>query len=391
MRLAFAGIVVAVIATACASGGGLPSSFPAVDVSQIRALKITPASNSACPGGVVPVQYAAVFTDGTERVFASRGTTTGGLDPKVLTFASPTATMGVDGRMETSADPLASVIKGFPIRVSLVGNPSVSAETTIVPTYECLPRAITAIGGSPTKVCAAASNGRLSDDHCDLVPRIARGSKEGAVPATNFSVLLGVVRTPFFDSLLVGVVDVPGDRPIVMLVPAPIKPGILMVTAPGRNGTPGMAGRGGELSESCSSGGSGQNGEDGHPGGDGPTLSLFVQDDNEALQAVVIARLEGGQGGAGGPGGQGGAGGVEYNKDPVTGKQSIKCRGTTRGSNGAPGNQGVQGRDGSIASGALPLASLFQQSALWQDPTRRAELSELLEYAARLAKSPPKK
>lgn len=332
--------------TACAAGPPASSSAPVASTVRrdIRSLTILPGSARACPGDVISARYVAGLGDGS-RVSLSRE------EVASLTLTGLAAQPRGDGTWKTSANPMASIADGFRLSASLVsrnGSDSlVHGDTVVVPTYDCLRSA-------PIELRPISR----SEDNVKAYVR------------------LGVLPTPFYDSMVVAVVEVDGREPIVrVLGPKEMRPGAIRVDAPGKPGKPGTAGQPGADGDACSNGGNGEDGEPGQPGSPAGEVDIIIQGEAAWLADLVAVTNVGGKGGAAGPGGRGGRAGAVIAKSgagpcrPLAGKP---------GRNGPPGADGLTGRPPRTTR--VPLSLLWSNSPIWADSTARSALDALMKY-----------
>ena len=331
---------------ACAAGPPASSAVPPTSIVRrdIRSLTILPGSARACPGEVISARYVAGLADGS-RVSLSRE------EVASLTFTGLAAQPRGDGAWKTSPNPMASIADGFRLSASLGatnGSDSlVHGDTVVVPTYDCLRSTV-----------------------IELRP-ISRSEDN-----VRAYVRLGVLPTPFHDSIVVAVVEVDGRDPMVrVLGPNGMHPGAIRVDAPGKPGKPGTAGQPGADGDACSNGGNGEDGEPGEPGSPAGEVDIIIQGDAAWLADLVAVTNVGGKGGAPGPGGRGGRAGAVVAKSgggqcrPLVGKA---------GRNGPPGADGQTGRPPRITR--VPLFLLWSNSPIWSDSTARRALDALMKY-----------
>src|SRR5437867_5328409 len=148
-------------------------------VEQIREIRMS-TSMRACPGESFGAVYTAVLNDGSLVPFETRYDKDNPprLHVVFLARSSPDATPLEGGGCGAAPDPLATAMTGFRLTASLKAKPSVSTSTVVAPDYSCLQHAFGFRG-----VGAGASG----------------------PPVT---VRLGILKSPFYDRLLVAGIDV---------------------------------------------------------------------------------------------------------------------------------------------------------------------------------------
>jgi len=246
-------------------------------VARIRQIRIR-APQVACPGQSFAVYYDAILDDGTRIQFDGHYDRNHPprLHVSFLDRESWTARALDDGGWTASPDPVQTVRTGFVLTATLKAKPSLADTAVVTPDYSCLPHALRFAG----------VNGR-------------RGSAGGDGPAV--SVRVGIVRSPFYDKLLVAAITIENQPPVYVLTDATSIPPANWLTLD-------------------SKGGNGGEGRPGQAGADG------------------VAGQDGCPGSAGGSGGKGGAGG----------KGSATSGGghCADGPGGQSGSDGAAGRDG---------------------------------------------
>ena len=298
--------------------GPLPALTPAPAVlARIRHLRIN-VPKAACPGSAFAASYDGQLDDGS---FLPHR-----LPPELLTLASPDATPLVTGDWTPSADPLASLPRGFPIVATLRTDTTVADTVVVAPEYSCLPRGLRFEG-----------------------PEGQPGARGGDGPP--ITVHVGFVRTPYFPTLVVAAIQVADAAPFYLVADAAkVMPAswlrIESVGGRGGWGVPGSPGRNGAPGADGCPGQPGEHGEVGGPGGPGGQggrggpITIVGPSDWPLFAVLIDARSVGGPGGAGGgggAGGEGGKGGVHFQAAHAV------C---VDGAVGPPGRRGTAGRDG---------------------------------------------
>jgi len=186
-------VIVAIVLTEACGPKRPPPSFtpdPGL-VEQIREIRMS-TSVRACPGESFAATYTAVLNDGSMVPFESRYDED--RPPRLhvifLNRTSPDATPLQGGGWSAAHDPLATAITGFRLNVSLNAKPSVTTSAVVAPDYTCLQHSFT-----------------------------FRGSGGGA-SGPQVTVRLGILRSPFFDRLLVAGVEVEEAPPFYVLADA---------------------------------------------------------------------------------------------------------------------------------------------------------------------------
>jgi hypothetical protein len=324
---------------ACASTRGNSASI-APALGDIRGLTLVPAAASACPGEVITARYLARLADGSRVQLR-------GADASALVRTGTAVQPQGDATWLTTAEPLASAATGFRLTASLATDSTIRADTVVAPKYECL---------TPTIELSAA-----------------------AFQNSAAYVRLGTFHTPFFDSIVVAVVEGSGLAPIArILSPSQLKPGAIRINVPGLNGRAGRPGRNGQPGSECSDGSDGEDGEPGGSGEPGGRVDIIVQSDAPWLAQLVAVSNPGGHGGAGGRGGTGGARGV----------QTRRSSGACPARAGRPGKPGLAGP--SAAAGPSPNTTsviyslLWSGSPIWSIPEQRRAIEALIAYDDRI-------
>src|SRR5258705_634063 len=186
-------VVAALIVTVGCGPKGPPPSFapdPGL-VEQIREIRMS-TSMRACPGEGFGAVYTAVLNDGSLVPFETRYDKDNPprLHVVFLARSSPEATPLEGGGWSTYPDPLATAITGFRLTVSLRAKPNISTSTVVAPDYTCLQHAFG-----------------------------FRGAGSGA-SGPQVTVRLGILRSPFYDRLLVAGIEVEEAPPYYVLADA---------------------------------------------------------------------------------------------------------------------------------------------------------------------------
>jgi hypothetical protein len=304
----------------------------------IRDLAIIPAVKTVCPGQSIAARYEAVLGDGSRVRIA-------GADLSRLALRGIAAVATPDGSWKASDNPLESIASGFRLSVSLATDPGVHADTVIVPSYSCERLSV----GLP-----------VSDRYNQRKARVR----------------LGLLPSPFYDSVVVAVVEPEGGYPTIFVLDPPrMRARTLQVSAVGKPGTAGRPGNPGTDGSQCSNGGDGSDGDAGENGESGGQVDVIIAAEAPWLESLVGVSNSGGRGGAGGQGGRGGRPGARTSEPG--------CNPTY----GRPGRAGRQGADGS--PGPYPTTTteegslLWRGSPIWFDSTARANLERLMERNSR--------
>src|SRR5437762_989837 len=249
-------------------------------VAQIRDIRIVTTYTRACPGATVTANYEAVLADGA-RVPFSRS-----YDKKhpprlhvvFLDRESPDAVSQEDGDWVTERDPLATVSTGFRLTATLRADSRITNTVVVPPDYGCVPHTFV-FSGEPG------------------------GPGEAGEPGPDATVRLAVVRSPFYDKLLVAGIQVGLAQPFYVLQDATAVPPadwLVIESRGGRGGagtagakgTDGSAGAAGCPAQPGAPGGNGGNGGPGGAGGRGGRISVIVPLDNPFLAGMVSARRD---------------------------------------------------------------------------------------------------
>lgn len=307
-------------------------------------ISVIPSASRVCAGQSIEAKYVEQFPDGSRRILSAGDVQqTAGPEDKA-------ATMSRDGSWQTSPNPLRSIASGFRLAVSLARDTSVRGDTLVAPSYECLR---TEVRLPPTS---------LADDGAAYVR-------------------LGTFASPFYDSVVVAVVEVE-TRPVAIAVLSPkeMRSGAIKIFAPGSDGAAGRAGRPGADGIDCSNG---DDGEDGFPGGagmPGRRVTLITQEGAPWLANLVAVSNPGGRGGTGGAGGRGGMARNGPAGASGRGSSSAACRARSgrQGRQGAPGPNGDPGEPPKVTSVLTQL--LWSGSPIWSDAAARRALEALIGY-----------
>jgi hypothetical protein len=336
-------------------------------VARARAIRIMPASDRACPGEIIRASYDAVLNDSTVLPFETRydRDRPPRLHVVFLTRTSPEAVPLEDGNWSANPDPLASAMNGFRLSAFFKAKPSVNAFATLAPSYHCLPHAF-GFGG------ASGDREMPGQDGPDITVR------------------LRVLRTPYYDRLVVAAIEVGQAPPFFVVGDAAIVPPadwIVVETRGGRGGrgldgvagAAGAAGAAGCPGAPGGPGGRGGSGGVGAAGGRGGRLTIVGPQEEPFLVGLVEGRSLGGPGGPGGRGGKGGAGGK--GGPAPTADPNRRCQAGSDGAAGADGSAGPEGPHGLPGQRSqtllLPAREVFQPGRI--PPT----LAAVLDYTER--------
>jgi len=299
-------------------------------VARIREIQMSTAPQ-ACPGQTFAAHYHAILDDGTRLRFDSEYDED--RPPKLhvsfLERTSPDADALRDGGWRAESDPVRSVSTGFRLTATLRANPALRASASLEPRYGCLDRSFDFEGGFGV-------DGSAGGDGPDVTVRLA------------------ILRSPFYQRLLVAAIEVGLAPTRYVLADAgtvPPREWLTVESSGGRGGT-GREGRKGQAGVDGASGcpggdggpgGAGGPGAPGGPGGRGGRITIIAPAEEPFIAGLVEGHTpggeggEGGRGGAGGPGGAGGAGTVEGDR---------RCANGRDGPGGSPGPKGQRGLDG---------------------------------------------
>src|SRR2546427_3881782 len=244
-RVVLAGIV---LTAACGPKRPPPSFAPDPGlVEQIRGLRMS-TSTRACPGESFAAGYTAVLKDGSLIPFETRYDEDHPprLHVVFLQLSSNEATPLEGGGWSAARDPLATAITGFRLTALLKAKPSITTSTVLAPDYSCLQHTFGFRG-----VGAGASGPQVT-------------------------VRLGILRSPFYDRLLVAGIEVEDAPPYYLLADARAVPPSdwLIIEARGSRGSRGAEGTAGVAGTNgrpgCPSGAGGPGGAGGNGSGAGP-------------------------------------------------------------------------------------------------------------------------
>ncbi len=306
-------------------------------VAQISELRLYPTPARVCPGATIEAEYEALLGDGRVIPFASR------YDkdhppPLHVIFLRRTSTEAdprEDGDWDTWPDPMASVMDGFRLHAALKARPSLTVSATVEPEYSCVPHAF-------------RFDGR-------------RGARaQPGFPGPDVVVRLDVLRSPFYERLLVASIEVGNAPPFYVLQDADLIPPsdwLIVESRGGRggrgvDGTPGTKGQAGATGcpgGNGGAGGAGGNGGPGAPGGPGGHVTVIASTELPYLAGLVEARSPGGPGGLGGRGGEGGPGGDAGPGRIAEGRRCEAGEAGQQGPAGTPGPEGPSGTPGARA------------------------------------------
>jgi len=327
---------------ACAIALGI--SAWSANAQRSPSIGVLPGTARVCPGGDITAKYVERFPDGTQANLSPSDVR------QIRRSESETATMGRDGSWRTSPDPLRSMISGFRLSVSLARDTSVRGDTVVAPSYDCL----------------------RADVRLTPSSRVADGTAY---------VRLGTFATPFYDSVVVAVIELDTRAMgITVLSPGEMRSGAIKVSAPGNNGAPGHAGRPGSDGIDCGNGDDGEDGQPGGPGSPGREVTIITQQGAAWLASLVAVSNPGGRGGAGGAPGRGGYARAGASSTSGRGSTSTACR-PRSGRSGRPGAPGPDGSPGEPPKVTSVLAQLlWPGSPIWSDSSAKRALEELMKY-----------
>ncbi|HWP37099.1 MAG TPA: hypothetical protein VNL18_06045 [Gemmatimonadales bacterium] len=365
-----AGLMVACVAALIPACSHKPPPDFAPDptlVARLRQIRIVPASDQACPGEVIRASYEAVLNDSTVVPFETRydKNRPPRLHVVFLNRTSPEAVSLEDGNWSALPDPLASAMNGFRLSAFFKAKPSVNAFATLAPSYHCLPHAFGFAGRSGDQSVSG-------EDGPDITVR------------------LRILRSPFYDRLVVAAVEVGQAPPFFVLADASTVPPadwLIVETRGGRggrgmDGTRGADGAAGAAGCPGAPGGPGGRGGAGGPGaagGRGGRVTIIGPQEEPFLVGLVEGRSLGGEGGPGGRGGKGGAGGRGGAAD--TSDPSRRCQPGANGAAGADGPAGAQGPFG--GPGPRPQTLLLPEREVFQAGRVPPSLIALIDYTER--------
>jgi len=326
-------------AQTASSAGGASNESP-----RAASITVLPQVSRVCPGQSIDAKYVERFPDGSQA----------NLSPSDIRQIGrgddQAAAMSRDGSWQTSTDPLRSIASGFRLSVLLARDTSVRGDTVVAPSYECLR---TEVRLPPTSV---------ADDRAAYVR-------------------LGTFASPFYDSIVVAVVELE-TRPVgvAVLSPKEMRSGAIKIFAPGNSGAAGRSGRPGADGIDCSNGDDGEDGFPGSPGMPGRRVTLITREGLPWLANLVAVSNPGGRGGAGGAGGRGGMARNGPAGASGRGSSSTACRARSgrQGRQGAPGPNGDPGEPPKVTSVVPQL--LWSGSPIWSDAAAKHALEALMAY-----------
>ena len=211
-------------------------------IAQVRDLRIVTTQDRACPGGWIQASYEAVLADGSRVPFAR--TYDKKHPPRLhvvfLERSSPDAVSRESGDWVTNANPLWTAASGFRLTATLSAKPAVQQTVVIPPEYSCMGHGFQ-FGGEPGGAAQAGGNG------------------------PDVTVRLAILRSPFYDKLIVAAVEVGYSQPYYVFADGNSIPPAnwLWVESRGGRGGPGTPGQNG------GDGAAGQGGCPPQPGGPG--------------------------------------------------------------------------------------------------------------------------
>jgi hypothetical protein len=333
-----AGVCALISALACGGASSSPATRASAVRGEIRSLVIRPLSRAACAGEPIATRYEAILQNGDR-------TTLGARDLALLRRSGAGVYLRDDGSWQTDVNPLISAMTGFVLHAWLESDSSVRADTIVTPTYGCARTTIDA-------------RGTASADDATYIR-------------------LGVLRSPFHDSIVVAAFESGKNTSRVMLLgPREMRNGAIRIDASGRPGSKGRAGTAGANGGPCERGAPGEQGEDGGAGGPGGRIDIIVQADAPWLANLVVISNEGGAGGAAGAGGVGGRAG--------TGGGGRSCPSGVQAPNGRPGRQGPAGLPGPRPTvSTIPFPLVWTGSPLWNSEETRVPLEQLIALTQR--------
>jgi hypothetical protein len=307
-----------------------------------RAIRILPGVARVCAGDLIPAQYSVRYADGTTATLG-RG------ELASLVRRSDVAEPKEDGSWLTATNPLYAAYTGYRLSAVLAADTTVRGDTVVPPAPVCRHNPI-----------GLGTSGRFD--------------------VRSAHVRLGVLATPFFDSIVVAVVEPDHGPPMAsVLTPSEIQSGVIRILAPGLNGKDGRDGKRGENGDECSDGTPGDDGEPGEQGEAGGQVNIIVQTDAPWLAQLVAVSNPGGRGGSGGRGGQGGAAGLRARS-----RAGCNPRMGRSGRNGSPGPIGAAGPAPQTTT--VLFALLWPGSPIWSDALAHRALDALMEYTSQRAR-----
>ena len=212
-------VAMLIVTAACGPKRPPPSFAPDAGlVEQIREIRMS-TSMRACPGETFGATYTAVLNDGSLVPFETRYDKDNPprLHVVFLARSSPEATPLEGGGWSAYRDPLATAITGFRLTTALRAKPNISTSTVVSPDYTCLQHSFA-----------------------------FRGAGAGA-SGPQVTVRLGILRSPFYDRLLVAGIEVEQAPPYYVLADARAVPPSdwLIIEARGSRGLRGADGTAG--------------------------------------------------------------------------------------------------------------------------------------------------
>lgn len=304
-------------------------------VARIQAIRIMPQAQVACPGQQIRAEYEAVLDDGRTMPFERKydKNRPPALHVVFLRRWSSEADAQEDGDWSTDPDPLASAMGGFHLNAELLANPAIHAEVAVEPEYSCVPRGFR-FEGRPG------------------------GTGETGSPGPNVLVRVNLLRSPFYDRLLVAGIQVGEAPPFYVLYDADAVPPsdwLVVASAGGRGGrgvegergAKGTTGQAGCPGTRGGTGGPGGPGGPGASGGSGGPITVIAPSEQPFLAGIVDGRSVGGGGGSGGRGGKGGPGG---DGGPGIVQSGRRCATGPAGETGEAGESGPDGPPGTPGS-----------------------------------------
>ncbi len=269
---------VGLLVVGCGSKGPPPDYAPAPDlVSRIREVQISTNQLRVCPGEVVSVAYDAVLDDGSRVPFSRRYSRDNPPRLHVLFLgrSSPEAIPLEGGDWRADPDPHLSAMHGFRLNAFLRAKPAANGQVVVEPEYSCMPNEFSFEG----------ERGRA-------------GQSGGSGP--DVTIRVGVLRSPFYERLLVVGLDVGAARlPYVFADPEriPLADWLRIESrggrggrgVRGRDGTAGSDGQAGCPGSPGGAGGAGGNGGPGGAGGRGGRTTVVVPEDEPLLAGLIEA------------------------------------------------------------------------------------------------------
>ena len=250
-------------------------------VQRISEIRMHTQVQVACPGRTVGARYDAVLNDGSIVPFSREYDEENppALHVVFLRRTSPDAYPEQNGDWDTVDDPLATAMTGFRLRAELRADPTLDTEVTIVPEYTCFPNQRSYTG----------ARGR-------------RGEPGG--PGPDIVVRIALLKSPFYQRLVVVTSEIGGAPPRFLLQDADIIPPadwLVLESFGGRggkgvdggDGAPGAAGQPGCPGGPGGAGGAGGPGGAGAAGGQGGPFTLLVTENDRYLAGLVATAASG--------------------------------------------------------------------------------------------------